>query len=194
MHQQTRTSVLALAVLGLALSVAPSARADAGGPWYAGAGIGPTIYVGCCNTHFRAEGEIGYHFGGHDTGFFLGANLTTSAGSDFIQFHGGVRLGGDIEVHSSHDFAILITPSGMLGGGLLDFDGGYWRDRGWDHSYGYFVLQPSLAVSIALVERLLHVWVRPVAFDFMFFPNHYDNTFGVDAIYSFTAGVFFTFG
>jgi hypothetical protein len=190
---QTTRNTLALCLFGFVLSLAPAARADAGGPWYVGAGVGPTIYLGCCNTHFRGEGEIGYHFSGHDTGFFLGANLTTSGGNDFVQFHGGIRLGGDIEIHSSHDIAVLITPSGMAGAGFIDYGGGFYRDRGWNHSYGYFVLQPSLALSLVLVERLLHVWVRPVAFDFMFFPNHFDNNFGVDAIYSFMAGVWFTF-
>lgn len=192
MHHMTRTS-LALLALGFVLSLAPSARADAGGPWYAGVGVGPSVYVGCCDTHFRAEGELGYHFGGHDTGFFLAGNVTTSAGRDFLQFQGGLRLGGDIEVHSTHDFAVLITPSGFVGGGVMDYDGGYWRSLGYDHAYGYFVLQPAVAVSFALVERLLHVWVRPVAFDLMFFPSHFDRGFEIDAMYSFLAGVFFTF-
>ncbi len=194
MHTIARSSLAGLA-FALALLVAPLAQADAGGPWYAGAGVGPMLDLGCCNTHFRIEGEFGYHFSGHDTGFFLAANVATGVGGDFVQFHGGARLGGDIEVHSTHDFAVLITPSGMLGGGILNFNNGYWRGRGFAYGdgYGYFVLQPAVAISVALVQRLLHVWVRPVAFDLLFFPDHYGGGFGLDAVYSFMAGVFFTF-
>lgn len=188
-------TALALFASTFVLMFAHGARADAGGPWFAGAGVGPSVHIACCDTHFRVEGEFGYHVGGHDTGFFLAGNITTSAGGHFLQFQGGLRLGGDIEVHSNNDFAILITPSGLLGGGVLDFNRGYWRDRGFDYDrgYGYFLFQPAVAVSVALVERLLHVWVRPVAFDLLFVPNHYDNRFGLDAVYSFMAGVFFTF-
>jgi hypothetical protein len=175
-------------VVSLVLLAAPTARADAGGPWYAGVAIGPHQYHGCCGIHFRASGEIGWHPSGNDTGFFLGLDLTTTLGPHFWQLQTGLRLGGDIEVWSNRDAAILLVPAGMLGLGVLDWDGDGHRE------HGYFVVQPSFGVALVLADRLVHLFVRPLAWDIQFFPDHRGNGFYWDAAYYGLVGVHFTFG
>jgi hypothetical protein len=101
-------------------------------------------------------------------------------------FFPGFKLGGDIEIYSGNDVALLLTPAGVLGFGIWDHDG-------WG-TLGAFALQPSLALQILVADRFVHIWFRPVAFDFYFFPSWYDNRFNWHGIYSFLGGVFFEFG
>src|SRR5262245_58483417 len=116
------TGVIAAAALGTVLSVAASADAQRGRrrPLYAGGGVGPAaIFIhefgGCCDAHFRTEGEIGWHPSGEDTGFFLAGNVTLMAGRNWFAFYPAIRLGGDIEVFHNSDVAVLLTPSGLAG-------------------------------------------------------------------------------
>lgn len=181
-------ALLWLGALGAALP--GTARADAGGPWYGGVGVGPWQYLDWGGFHFRVSGEIGWHPSGRDEGFFLGLDVTTSLWNRSWHFQTGLRLGGDIEVWHNRDVALLLVPAGMVGLGILDWDD---RDRGGDA--GFFLLQPSFGVALAVANRLVHIFVRPLVFDLMFFPD-YPGTrrFEFDWAYSALGGVHFTFG
>ena len=178
---------VALAALG---AFSPSTvRADAGGPWYGGVGVGPWHYFDCCGTHFRASGEIGWHPSGHDEGFFLALDVTTSFGERLWHFHTGLRLGADIEVWHNTDFALLLVPAGLIGFGVLDWDNNDpWRE------HAYFLLQPSFGVALALADRLIHLFLRPVILDLQFFPEYRGFGFDFDWSYSVLGGIHFTFG
>lgn len=176
---------------GLAPGIAGAQSSARSRPFYVSGGLGPAAlfaheYGDCCDAHFRTEGEFGWHPSGNDTGFFLAANATFTLGRHWFLFFPGVRLGGDIEVFANRDLAVLLSPSGLGGGGLFDPDGPV-------DSLGFFVLQAAFAAKLALLERVLQVWLRPVAIDFLFFPSWYDNDFEFDAVYSFVGGVAFTF-
>lgn len=181
---------MTLAATLAALAAPAPARADAGGPWYGGVGIGPWQYFDCCGTHFRVSGELGWHPSGHDEGFFLGLEVTTSFRDRLWQFHTGLRLGGDIEVWHNSDLALLLVPAGLVGFGVLD-----WDDRDPFREQAYFLLQPSFGAALALADRLIHVFVRPAIFDLMFFPDYGPSrAFEFDWSYSVLGGVHFTFG
>jgi hypothetical protein len=107
-------------------------------------------------------------------------------GPDFVMFFGGVRLGGDIQVWSNRDIGILLRPSGLVGGGL------YSHDR--RNTIGLFVLQPSFDVRLAVANRLMHVWARPLSFDLLFFPGWYDTRdTRISAAYAPMVGIDFNF-
>jgi hypothetical protein len=188
-HRPAWAIVLAAVIALVALAPA-TARADAGGPWYGGVGAGPYGHFGWRGGwHGRVSGEIGWHPSGHDEGFFLGLDVTTTFGGNFWQFQTGLRLGGDIEVWHNSDLAILLVPAGLVGFGIMD-----WDDDGPFRDHAYFLLQPSFGVALALVDRLLHVFLRPAAFDVMFFPNYQNNGFAVHGSYFVLSGIHFTFG
>lgn len=193
-------STLALAALAaLALSTTFAASAEAqqrrSGPLFVSAGVGPLVYFDY-DTAFRLEGEFGWHPGGQDEGFFLAADFTLTLDRYLAMVFGGIRLGGDIEVFQNQDVAVLLTPSGLAGFGWLDHGA---RAGALDNGgFGFFVLQPSFQVDVALLERVLWVWARPVGFDFLMFPDTWrgDGTrgFRFDWGYSFMAGARFNFG
>lgn len=197
MTKPARTSILPL-VLGalcLAATLAPSARAEAqsrrSGPLFVSAGIGPFVLFDV-DTSFRLEGQFGWHPGGQDEGFFMGADFAFAIERYYAQVYGGFRLGGDIEVFANNDVAVLLTPQGMAGFGWMDFG----RGAG---SYGFLIIQPSFQVDVALLERVLWVWARPVGFDFLLFPDTFrrgDGSRGFDWYwgYQFMAGARFNFG
>jgi hypothetical protein len=192
--QTITRAVFVCGALCAVLGTTSSAEAQRGNrrPLYAGGGIGPaamfiTEVAGCCDAHFRTEGEFGWHPSGEDSGFFLAANVTLVAGRHWFVFYPGLRLGGDIEVWHNRDVAIQLTPSGLVGGGIVDHDGPA-------NTFGVLVFQPAFGVKALILDRLLQIWARPVAFDFVLYPRYFGNVVEVDAIYSFMAGVFFAFG
>ncbi len=195
-HGTLRSLTLASLVFALALvgSLGVTGQAEAqsrrAGPLFVSAGIGPHVLFHH-DTSFRLSGDFGWHPGGHDEGFFLAANFTFSVDAYWAQVFGGIRLGGDIEVFTNRDVAVLITPQGLAGFGWLDWGRGH---GGW----GYAVLQPSFQVNVGLLERVLWVWANPVCFDFLLLPDTWreDGSRGFDFAwgYSFLAGVRYNFG
>lgn len=153
-------AVTTLSLAALAALAGPSvARADHS--WYAGAGAGFYNDLDCCHVHGRAQGEIGWHFGGDQTGFFLELDAIGTFGPDYWMFTGGVRLGGDIEVHHDAHFTLLLRPSGLIGFGARDYDGD-------GHGpFGQLTIQPAFDARFVLADGFIVIWVRPVSFDFM---------------------------
>lgn len=191
-----RTTRIALAAPLLALFVlalAPSSAEAQRRPLYAGFGIGGTAYWGdryvadCCDVHFRAQGEFGWHPSGDDSGFFLAGEAIITGGRHYFTFMPGLRLGGDIPVHRTRDVTVFLRPSGMFGGGFWDH-----QNDGWG-LVGFFVLQPAFDIRLALADHLIQLWARPVAFDLMFFPDWYDDRFYFSAAYVFQVGLDFAF-
>ncbi|MDQ3031310.1 MAG: hypothetical protein M3Y87_02760 [Myxococcota bacterium] len=188
--------VLLLVAIAIAVTATlPASTAEAQRrPLYAGFGVGPFALFGhdgfygpCCDVHFRAQGEFGWHPSGTDSGFFLAANLTITPGNDFFIFTPGLRLGGDIEVHSRRDVSVFLRPSVLLGAGFFDPDGP-------DNTLGLFVIQPAFDIRIALADHVVQLWVRPFAIDFLLFPEHWhDRRFRWHAGYTFMAGIDFAF-
>lgn len=188
--------VMLLVGIAIAITAAtPASSAEAQRrPLYAGFGVGPfalvghdnTFYGPCCDVHFRAQGEFGWHPSGTDSGFFLAANLTVTPGNDYVIFTPGLRLGGDIPVYERRDIAVFLRPSAL-------FAGGFWDFRGPDNTLGLFVIAPAFDVRFAVADHLLQFWIRPVAIDFMLFPEHYDRRFRWHAGYTFLAGLDFAF-
>lgn len=179
--------VLVLVVVG-ALALPSTARADRS--WYVGFGAGPYNDFYCCRLHGRIQGEIGWHFSGDDTGFFLEADAIATVGPDYWMFTGGLRLGGDIQVHHDPHFHVLLRPNGLVGLGARDYDG--------DGKYGpigHFLLQPAFDVRLVLADGLIAIWVRPVAFDFLFWFDHNSPVHGADFTWSYQAmgGIDFQF-
>ncbi len=184
-----RTSITALAFLTLALASlsAPStARADHS--WYVGGGAGLYNDLDCCHIHGRLQGEIGWHFSGNDTGFFLELDAIATLGPDYWMFTAGVRLGGDIEVHHDTHFAVLLRPSGLIGFGARDFDGD-------GHGpFGQLVIQPAFDVRFVIADELIALWVRPVAFDFIVWWDHNPmHDWYASAAYQLLGGIDFQF-
>jgi hypothetical protein len=183
-------------LVGIAIAVAtltPSGAEAQRRPLYAGFGLGPFAlfnddgrYGPCCDVHFRAQGEFGWHPSGTDRGFFLAANLTVTGGNNFLIVSPGIRLGGDIEVYGRRDVSVFLRPSALLGGG-------FWDPNGPNNSLGFFLVQPAFDIRFAVANHLLQFWVRPVAIDFMLFPDWYDNGFRWRGGYTFMAGLDFAF-
>lgn len=160
-------------------------------PLYAGFGIGPHAFVsdhwrGCCDANFRASGELGWHPSGDDSGFFLAGEAIFTAGDSLVMFLPGLRLGGDIEVHHRGEITVFLRPSGL-------FSAGFW-DVSSQGMLGVIVLQPAFDVRVALADHLLQLWVRPVSFDLMFFPDWYGaDDFRFVAAYTPMVGLDFAF-
>src|SRR6476620_5869388 len=133
-----RISVLfAAALLATLAAFAAPATARADRSFYVGFGGGCYNDFDCCHIHGRVQGEVGWHFSGDMTGFFLELDAIGTFGPDYWMFIAGLRLGGDIEVHRDRHFRLLLRPSGMIGVGARDFDG---DGRG---AYGLLVIQPA---------------------------------------------------
>ncbi|AKF08571.1 hypothetical protein DB32_005720 [Sandaracinus amylolyticus] len=183
--------IVAGLLFAAALFVAPS-RAEARGPLYAGFGLGPYVLVAhdyadaFDDAHFRTSFEFGIHFSRDDTGFFIAFEAVPTFGDWYVMFFGGMRLGGDIEVYANRDIGVIVRPSGLIGGGI-------WDPDGRDNDLAYLVLQPAFDLRLALADRLMHLWIRPVSFDLLFYPDWYDGDFHFDAGYSFMAGLDFNF-
>lgn len=186
-----KTLVLSLALAALAALVLPTCAGAQRRPLYAGFGIGPHAFVtdhwrGCCDANFRVSGEFGWHPSGDDSGFFLAGEAIFTAGDSFVMFLPALRLGGDIEVHSRREITVFLRPSGALGGGFWDA-----RDRG---TLGLFFFQPAFDLRLALARHLIQLWLRPLSFDFMFFPDWYGtDDFRFVAAYSPMVGLDFAF-
>lgn len=178
-----------LSITLAASALAPSSAQAQRRALYAGFGLGPYAFFDCggCDVHFRAQGEFGWHPSGDDTGFFLAVEAIPTFGRHFFMFIGGLRLGGDIEVHRSRDIGVLLRPSGLVGPGFYDPDGR-------DNARGFFVIQPAFDVRLAVADRVVQIWVRPIAFDLLFWPEWYsDGRFAFNAGYMFQVGVDFAF-
>lgn len=175
-------------VFGLALAALAPTTARADHTMYAGFGAGPYFDVDCCAVHGRVQGEIGWHFGGDDTGFLLELDALANFGRDYWMFVGGLRLGGDIEVHRDRHFQLLVRPSGLVGLGARDYNDP-------PGPYGLFVLQPAFDLRFVVADGLLAFWVRPVAFDILFFwdRNDHPRDVYVSAAYQLMGGLDFQF-
>jgi hypothetical protein len=183
------TSAFIVTALALFALVTPAvARADHS--WYAGAGAGFINDFDCCRVHGRVQGEIGWHFSGNDTGFFLEADAIGTFGNDYWMFTGGVRLGGDIEVHHDAHFHLLLRPSGLLGLGARDYSG-----DGRYGPIGNVTIAPAFDLRFILADGLIALWVRPVSFDFMIWWDHNSPANGndVSVLYQLLGGVDFQF-
>jgi hypothetical protein len=189
---RTRTLVLAgvLSLIASAWLAAPVSAQRDSRALYFGVGIGPHVLFDCCDVHARSTFEFGWHPSGNTTGFFLAATGAFTFGRDYFMFYGGARLGGDIEVYDGRDFAVLLRPSGVAAIGVFDYDGP--RDGN-----AMFLAQAAFDVKFALLQRFLQVWVRPVAFDFMFGrdvdPHDFDNDDDFAFAYGVVGGVDFAF-
>lgn len=183
-----RRLAVAGALVCLAL-LAPSGAEAHDRPLYAGFGGGPYLHLDCCRVHGRLQGEFGIHFSRDDRGFFIAFEAMPTFGDDFFMFLGGVRLGGDIEVYGRHDYGIMLRPSALVGFGWHYF---YGAGNDW----GVFVIQPAFDVRFVFAHRVLALWLRPVAFDLLFYLNRRfssrDWDFG--AGYQFLIGLDFQFG
>jgi hypothetical protein len=182
----------ALALAAVLLLSPESAEAQRRRPLYFGVGVGPYVVFdqpSCCDdVLFRVQAEFGWHVSGFDDGFFLAA-YTGLAFGDFFHFAGGLRLGGDIEVYGNRDIALMLTPSGVVGGGFFDYP---WPEPAND-LFGFFLLAPAFDFKLLLANRLLQLWVRPLGFDFMFFPDYWRGYDRWATAYSFMAGLNFAF-
>ncbi len=164
------------------------AAADRDRPLYAGFGGGPYFDLDWGNVHGRVSGEFGWHFGREDTGFVMAVEVATNFGPDYFMFLGGLRLGGDIEVHGNHRYGIILRPSGLVGAAFRDnnYDGG----RNW---YGVFVVQPAFDIRFAVADRALVIWLRPVAFDIFFDWDRPGRAWAASAAYHAMIGLDFQF-
>jgi hypothetical protein len=157
-----RVVPLFFAVAMLLLAIPSEASANRFRPVYVGFGGGLYADFDCCAIHGRVSGEFGWHFGGEDTGFVMAVEAIGTFGPNFWMFLGGLRLGGDIEVHGDRHVAIMLRPSGLFGVAGRDYDGD-------GHGvFGYLVLQPAFDIRFAVAERVVVFWLRPVAFDILF--------------------------
>ncbi len=184
-----KLAILFAALVSFATLLAPASAEAHDRPLYAGFGGGPYLDLDCCRVHGRLQGEFGIHFSRDDRGFFLAFEAVNTFGDDFFMFFGGIRLGGDIEVYGRHDYGIMLRPSGLIGFGWHDFNG---RGNDW----GFFVVQPAFDVRFVFAHRVLALWIRPVAFDFLFYPDRYhpDRNFYLGIGYQFLIGMDFQFG
>jgi len=184
MKSLTLHGSLVLAALTLA-SLAPSvARADHA--LYGGFGGGFVNDFDCCAVHGRIQGEFGIHFDHEDYGFVLAFEAWGTFGPQYDAFTGGARLGYDINVHADRHFQLLLRPSGFIGIGARDVPGP-------DHWFGNVTLQPAFDARFVFANRLIALWVRPLAFDLMIW---WDPVFGRDsfsAAYQFMGGIDFQF-
>jgi hypothetical protein len=185
-HRMLAFSALAAIVVAV-LALPSRASADRFRPIYFGFGGGLHADLDCCEIHGRAQAELGWHFGGEDTGFVMAVEAIGTFGPQYWMFLGGLRLGGDIEVHGNRRFGIILRPSGLFGVGARDFD-----DRTGLH--GFLVLQPAFDIRFAVADRAIVLWLRPVAFDIRF---HWYRPGGGDwytsAAYQALAGIDFQF-
>jgi hypothetical protein len=162
-----KAAIPILVLSAIVLAPAPAeARRDR--PMYAGFAGGPSFYFDCCRVHGRVQGEIGFHFTGEDTGFFLAIEAvpTFNDDNDFFMFFGGVRLGGDIELYGTRHGAVLLRPSVLFGFGALDFPGPA-------NTHAFAVFQPALDLRFPFAERAVAFWIRPPAFEFYVFIDRY---------------------
>jgi hypothetical protein len=182
---------LALGLVALVALAAPStARADRS--FYVGFGAGFYNDFDCCHIHGRVQGDIGWHFDGRDTGFFLEIDPIITFGPDYFMFTGGLRLGGDIQVHHDRHFDLLLRPSGLVGIGVRAY--GYHPFGDTRDTFGNFTLQPAFDVRFVLADGLIALWARPLAFDLMFWWDRAgDKSFAFSAAYQFLAGIDFQF-
>jgi hypothetical protein len=179
-----------LASLVALAALAPSEVEAQRRPMYAGFGGGLyAIHETGYDIHGRLQGEFGFHFTGDDTGFFLAVEAVTtfgSRGNDFLMFFGGLRLGGDIEVYGNRSVGIMLRPSGLVGFGFHDY-------AGPGNTWGFFVLQPAFDVRFAVADHLLAFWIRPVAWDFLFYWDRSLRDVWITAGYQFLIGLDFQF-
>jgi len=188
----TRTASLSasLAVASLVLlgTLASTSVARADHSWYAGAGAGFYNDLDCCSIHGRVQGEIGWHFSGDMTGFFLEIDVMGTFGRHYWMFTSGVRLGGDIEVYHDAHFHLLLRPSGFIGFAVRDYDGDGWGP------WGGIVIQPAFDARFVLADGLIALWLRPVAFDFLIWwdTNDRHDWYG-SAAYQLLGGIDFQF-
>lgn len=178
---------LAAGVLLLVALLAPTEAAAHDRPMYAGFGGGPYLNLDCCRVHGRLTGEFGFHFSRNDTGFLIAFEAMPTFGDDFFFFLGGVRFGGDIEVYGRHEYAIMLRPSALVGFGWFDLYGG-------NPDWGVFVVQPAFDFRFVFAHRVLALWVRPVAFDFIFFFDRGGRDLYWTPSYQFLLGLDFQFG
>jgi hypothetical protein len=125
-------------------------------PWRIGLGVGLGV-GGAGGASFLVTQELDYRFAPGDFGaFFLGGQLGEAIGRTAV-FHAGVRFGYDFRVF--HDagsgIELLVAPEIVIGGAFADAQG----LRGW------FDIQLGAEARLILVEGLLGVWLRPLAFD-----------------------------
>jgi hypothetical protein len=179
--------VIALSIVGL---LAPATAQAHDRPMYAGFGGGPYLHLDCCRVHARLQGEFGIHFSPDDRGFLLAFEAITTFGDDFFSFLGGVRLGGDIEVYGRHEYGVLLRPSALVGFGWLDYNGPA-------NDWPLFVVQPAFDLRFVFAHRVIALWLRPVAFDFMLYfdrPAPPGRQVYFDVGYQFLIGMDFQFG
>lgn len=186
-----RTRLIAALVISIATLFASTGAEAQRRHLYAGLGGGPYDYFDCCRIHGRLVGEFGIHFSNDDRGFFLAFEAATTFGDDYFLFLTGVRLGGDIEIWGRRDYGIMLRPSGLIGFAWHDFNGP-------SNDFGAVVLQPAFDFRFVFAERLIALWVRPVAFDLLFYwdrrdPFH-DRDWYFAAGYQFLLGIDFQFG
>ncbi len=171
----------------LVLAMPSAASANRFRPIYVGFGGGLYADLECCEMHGRVQGEFGWHFGGDDTGFMMAIEVSATLGPQYWMFMGGLRLGGDIEVHGDRHFGILLRPSGLFGVAARDFNGA-------PHPFGYLVLQPAFDIRFAVAERVVVFWLRPVAFDILFqWDRPGPDPWHASAAYQAMAGIDFQF-
>ena len=187
-----KRALLTLVLPALALvALAPTSTARADHSWYAGAGAGFHNDFDCCHIHGRVQGEIGWHFGGDQTGFFLEVDGIFTFGPEYWGFLGGARLGGDISVHHDAHFDVLLRPNGLVGFGARDFD------RDGIGPYGMLTLQPAVDVRFVLADGFIALWLRPISFDFHFWWENIDRAhprdWYVSAAYQLLGGIDFQF-
>lgn len=164
MHHRTLSLLVASLAFVSLLALAPTAQAQRDRPLYAGFGGGAFLDFDCCAIHGRITGEFGWHFGREDTGFVMAIEAATNLGPDYFSFLGGLRLGGDIEVHGNQRFGIMLRPSGLVGVALRDY-----ANDGREGIYGSFVVQPAFDIRFAVADRAVVFWLRPVAIDIQFY-------------------------
>jgi hypothetical protein len=149
---------LALALAVGCLAATSSAEAQSRERrFFAGAGLGVGVLFDGGDAYFRIEENLGYHVlpVAEHPGLYVALTLVQSVGRlTMLDFAG--RIGFDIQAWRDADVAVLINPSVQLGVGM-------WISQGT--AYPGFHLHPSLEISLAMLDDMLDVWLRPLGFD-----------------------------
>jgi hypothetical protein len=133
-----------------------SAAPDVARPFFVGGGIGVAIRLdGTLPAAFRITEELGLHLDGVPVGPFVALMLVEDISSAY-SMQIGVRAGWDLEILRS-DISIVVSPSAAV---AFAFD--VLTPTG---DWAYFLAQPALGISLLLLERMLAIWIRPIAVD-----------------------------
>lgn len=123
-------------------------------------GLGVGLGVGG-GISFLITEEVDYRFLPSELGsMFVGLALGEGIGNAFL-FQAGVRAGYDFRLFRSEDLEVLVAPQIVLGAAFADVQG----------LAAWFDLQIGVEGRVVLLDGLLAIFLRPLAFDFFIAEN-----------------------